>query len=152
MKEKKKKGRAQLYLERIRKLDVQIDGMTQEKIALEELACRVTPSLGNSGGTSGGNQDKLGSAVTRIIAKEEEIDQAVDELIDLKRKASDLLSRLDKPEHYRVLHGKYILYKSFEAMAAEMGYTYRNICYLHGRALQAFGKVLEEYELENAGR
>lgn len=146
-KRQKEKNPAQLYLERIKKLDAQIDGMYQEKLALKDLALKVTPSMSGSGGSSGGNQDKLGSAVTRIIAKEEEIDRAVDQLIELKKAASALLARLDRPEHYRVLHGRYILYKSFESIAVEMGYTYRNIHYLHGRALQAFGKVLEgEYE------
>lgn len=140
---KKEKGPAQLYLEHIKKLDVQIDGMEQEKLALRDLALRVTPSMSAGGGSPGGNQDKLGSAVTRIVAKEEEIDRAVGQLISLKQEASDLLARLDKPEHYKVLHGRYILYKSFESIATDMGYTYRNICYLHGRALQAFGKLLE---------
>ena len=141
----KKKGQAQQYLERIRKIDVQIDCMVQEREALKDMALRVTPSMSGSGGSSGGNQDKLGGAVARIVDMQEKIDRAVDELINLKREASTLLERLDKPEHYRVLHERYIQYKSFEQIAAGMGYTYRNAHYLHGRALQAFGKVLEEW-------
>lgn len=148
MKEKKKKGQAQLYLEKIRKLDVQIECLEHEKLMLEDMALRVTPSMSGSGGSPGGNQDKLGSAVTRIIAKEEEIDRAVDELIGLKQEASTLLARMDDPAHIKVLHGRYIQYKSFESIAAEMGYSYRNVCYLHGRALQAFGKALEEHKRE----
>lgn len=149
---KKEKGPAQIYLEKIRKLDVQIECLEQEKHMLKDMALRVTPSMSGGGGSSGGNQDKLGSAVTRIIAKEEEIDRAVDELINLKQEASTLLARLDDPAHIKVLHGRYIQYKSFESIAAEMGYTYRNVCYLHGRALQAFGKALEDNKRELAAR
>lgn len=144
-KRKKEKGKAQTYLERIQKLDVQIECLGREKLMLKDMALRITPSMSGSGGATGGNQDKLSSTVTRIIAKEEEIDRAVDQLISLKQEASTLLSRLDDPAHIQVLHGRYIQYKSFERIATEMGYTYRNVCYLHGRALQAFGKVLEEY-------
>ena len=140
---KKEKGPAQIYLERIKKLDVQIDAMEQEKLALRDLAYRVTPSMSGNGGSSGGNHDKIGSAAARIADKEAEIDQAVDRLIDMKAEAARLLDQLDKPEHYKVLHSRYILYKSFESIAVDMGYSYRNIHYLHGRALQAFGKVLE---------
>ena len=141
---KKKKSPAQEYLEKIRKLDVQIDCMLTEKDQLKDMTLRITPSMSGSGGSSGGNQDKLGGAVSRIVDKEKEIDAAVDALIDLKQEASSLLSLLDDPAHMKVLHEKYIQYKSFESIAAQMGYTYRGVCYLHGRALQAFGKVLEE--------
>lgn len=146
----KKKGQAQLYLEQIRKIDVQIDCMIQEKESLKDMALRVTPGMSGSGGSSSGNQDKLGGAVARIVDMEEKIDRAVDELINLKQEVSMLLGRLDKPEHYRVLHERYIQYKSFEQIAAGMGYTYRNAHYLHGRALQAFGKALEEYRKERS--
>lgn len=149
---KKEKGPAQIYLEKIRKLDVQIECLEQEKLMLKDMALRVTPSMSGSGGSSGGNQDKLGSAVTRIIAKEEELDRAWDELINQKQEASTLLARLDDPAHIKVLHGRYIQYKSFESIAAEMGYTYRNVCYLHGRALQAFAKVLEDNKRDLAAR
>ncbi|MBQ9741311.1 MAG: hypothetical protein IJV91_10290 [Kiritimatiellae bacterium] len=143
---KKKKSPAQEYLEKIRKLDVQIDCMLTEKEQLKDMALRITPAMSASGGSSGGgNQDKLGGAVSRIVDKEKEIDQAVDTLICLKQEASSLLSRLDDPAHMKVLHERYIQYKSFESIAAQMSYTYRGICYLHGRALQAFGKVLEEH-------
>lgn len=148
-KRKKEKGKAQTYLERIQKLDVQIECLGREKLMLKDMALRITPSMSGSGGATGGNQDKLGSAVARIIAKEEKIDRAVDQLISLKQEASDLLARLDDPTHIQVLHGRYIQYKSFERIATEMGYTYRNVCYLHGRALQAFGKVLEERDCED---
>lgn len=146
----KKKGPAQLYLEKIKKLDTQIGCMLEDRNSLKDLALRVTPSTGSGGGSPGGSQDKMGSAVSRIVDKENEINQAVDELIALKQEASLLLARLDKPEHYRVLHERYIQYKSFEQIAAGMGYTYRNAHYLHGRALQAFGKVLEEHRKERS--
>lgn len=146
----KKKGPAQQYLERIKKLDTQIDCMVEERNSLKDLALRVTPSTGSGGSSPGCNQDKMGSAISRIVDKDAEIDSAVDELLRLKHEAGTLLSLLDDPGHYRVLHERYIQYKSFEQIAAGMGYTYRNAHYLHGRALQAFAKVLEEHRKERS--
>ena len=141
---KKEKGPAQLYLERIEKFDVQIKAMDQERLALLDLAYRVTPSMSGSGGASGGgNHDKIGSAAARIADKEAEIDRAIDRLINMKAETVGLLNHLANPRHFELLHKKYVLYKSWENIAVEMGYTYRNIHYLHGRALQAFEKVLE---------
>lgn len=146
---KKKKGPAQIYLERIRSIDYQIEGLLVEKESLEDTLLRVTPTMSAvSGSSGGGNQDKLGSTVARIVDMEARIDRAVDDLINLKNEASTLLARLEVPEHYRVLHERYIQYKSFEQIAAGMNYSYRNVHYKHGRALQAFGKVLEEYRKE----
>ena len=145
-KRQKEKGPAQAYLEKIRKLDVRIACLLEEKKQLEDMALRVTPSMSGCGGSSGGNHDKLGNAVCRITDKEKEIDRTVDELVDLKDEASTLLARLDNPAHLNVLHKRYFQYKSFESIAVEMGYTYRNIHYLHGRALQALEKVLEEHK------
>ena len=59
--------------------------------------------------------------------------------------ACDLLARVPGKAHYDVLYKRYIEYQSFERIAVEMDYTYRNVHYLHGRALQAFDKVLEEW-------
>lgn len=137
---------AKEYLEGIRACDKRIGCLLEDRKYLKDLSLRITASMGAGGGSAGGgNQDKLGSIVTRIIAKEEEIDRAVDELIDKKEEAAALLALLDKPGHGDVLRKRYIQYKSFETIATEIGITYRGVCYLHGRALQAFDKVLEAH-------
>lgn len=108
------------------------------------MATSVTPVLGAAGGGGGGNRSRVEIASTMLIDKKAEQDSVNEALIDLRREACDLLNRLDDDKHYKVLHRRYILYRSFENIAVEMGYSYRNILYLHGRALQAFERVLEE--------
>jgi DNA-directed RNA polymerase specialized sigma subunit len=43
----------------------------------------------------------------------------------------------------KVLHKRYFEYKPWEQIACEMGYSYRNVCYIHGKALQAFEALME---------
>ncbi len=146
----KKKGPGQTYLERIRRIDVEIECKLEELKELDSAVKRITPVMKDTGAGGGsGNQDRMGDTIARIIDLRNEINSDVDKLVDIKREAARLMKRLARPEHYQLLHKRYVLYKSFEQIAAEMRYSYRNVCYVHGRALQAFDKVLEEHKRRN---
>lgn len=141
----KEKGPAQIYLERIKWLDVMIDSKQAELCRLDSLVKRITPVMNTTGAGGSGNQDRHGDAIAKIIDLQNEINRDNDEFIDLRREASKLLKLIRQPEQYQVLHKRYVLYESFENIAVEMRYSYRHICNIHGRALQAFEKVLEEH-------
>jgi hypothetical protein len=95
--------------------------------------------------SGGGAHGGFANASDGLIDLEREIDREIDRLVDLKREAGAMLAQLENPQHYKVLHRHYILFESFEQIAVDMGYSYRNVCYLHGRALQVFQKVLDQH-------
>lgn len=137
---------AKEYLRSIKKADLTVDEMLRERDQLRDMRYRITQALKPvmvSGGGAGGG---FTNASDKMVDLEAEITQKIDKLIDLKREAGALLRKLEDPKHYKVLHQHYILFETFEQIAVDMGYTYRNICYLHGRALQAFQRVLDERE------
>ena len=137
---------AKEYLSQIRRYDTMIDSMLDEVDSLYAMVTRITPVLKDDVVSGGGQQDKMGNAIAKIVDLKERINREIDQLVDIKREAADLLAKVSDPNHYKVLHKRYILYETFEQIAIEMGYSYRNICYIHGRALQAFGKILHEEE------
>lgn len=147
-KSEKKKGPAQIYLERIKWLDALIDSKLEELCRLDSMVKRITPVMNTTGAGGSGNQDKHGNAIAKIIDLQNEINRDNDEFIDLRQEASKLLAKITNPAQYKVLHKHYVLYESFENIAVEMKYSYRHICNIHGRALQAFEKVLEEHKRE----
>lgn len=137
---------AKEFLERIKWYDVLIDSKLEELASLQDVAKRITPVMKTGGGSGGtGNQDRLGDTVAKIADLQEEINRDVDIFVDMKREAAALLKKIKEPEYFKVLHKRYVLYESFERIATELNVTYRAVCYMHGRALQAFDKVLEEY-------
>lgn len=140
---------AKEYLERIKWYDVLIDSKLEELTNLNSIVTRITPVMNTTGGGSAGNQDKLGDTIARIIDLKNEIDSDVDIFVDKKREATRLLKKLENPLYFQILHKRYVLYKSFEQIAADTHYSYRNITHAHGRALQAFDKVLEEHKRRN---
>ena len=134
---------AKEYLEQIKWYDVLIDSKLEELATLNSVVKRITPVMNTTGGGASGNQDRLGDTIAKIVDLQEEINRDVDMFVDMKREAARLLKKIAQAEYFQVLHKRYVLYESFEKIATEMNYTYRGVCYVHGRALQAFDKVLE---------
>lgn len=134
---------AKEYLKSIKRMDTFINGMIKERDQLRGMRYKITQTLNPVRVSGGGTNEGFTGASNRLLDLETEIDREIDRFADLKREAGEILKQLEDPKHYEVLHRHYILYESFEKIAVDMTYTYRNICYIHGRALQCFQKVLD---------
>lgn len=137
---------AKEYLKSIKKADAIINEKLKERDQLQGMRYRITQTLKPVMVSGGGSQGGFMDASDRLIDLEREIGREVDRFVDLKREADALLRQLDNEQHYKVLKRHYILRESFEKIAVDLGCTYRNVCYMHGRALQAFQKVLDAHE------
>ena len=135
---------AKEYLQKMRMYDARIESKLLEVQQLKAMITKITPTLKADVVSSSGSQDKLGDAVAKIVDLENEINRDIDIYVDLKREVKAKLERLENPNHYKVLEKRYVQYYTFERIATEMHYSYRNITKLHGRALQAFSKILME--------
>ena len=96
--------------------------------------------------SSSGNQDKIGTGAAKLADYEAELDRMIDKLVDMKRVILTQLEKLKDIDHYKVLKLRYVHCYTFERIATEMDYSIRNIWRIHGRALQAFEKVMNEGE------
>lgn len=135
---------AKQYLNKIRLYDTRINAKLNERQHLRELVTSITTSLKADAGSSGGNQDKLGSIVARMVDLEAEIDRDVDGLVSAKKDISALLDEIENYDQYDVLTKRYVQYKKWEQIACEMNMSYRNVCRVHGKALQTVTVLLEE--------
>ena len=134
---------AKSYLLQAKLYDTHINNKLEELARLKDLSLRVTSSLKPDVVSTSGNHDKIGDAVAKIVDLETEINQAIDAYVDKKREISRLIEQVQDPDQLTVLHKRYIQYEHWEQIACEMGFTYRNICYIHGRALQAVTKLMK---------
>ena len=139
--------KAKNCLQKIRLYDVQINSKLEEIAKLRAMTTKITPTLSGDVVSGTRSQDKLGDAVARIVDLEAEIDRRIDALCDLKREAMQLLDKLQNPNHYEILDKRYFQFKSLEQISVDMGYTYRNVCYIHGKALQALTAIMNETEV-----
>lgn len=132
------------YLRKIELLDAHINNKLSDLTALWSMVTKVTATISPVVVSGSGNQDKLGDAVAKIIELQDEINREIDKYVDAKREVSAVLEKLQDPDHVKVLHKRYIEYKPWEQIACEMCCTYRNVCYIHGKALQEVGALLED--------
>ena len=135
---------AKSYLQQIKRCDIKIDSGVEELSRLNALATRVTSAMSGDVVSRTRNNDTLGDTVAKIIKLQEDIDREVDRYVDLKREVTELLDRMENPVYYQILHSRYILYKTWEQIACDMDFTYQWVCELHGRALQEFGKLMDQ--------
>lgn len=138
---------AKAFLLQIRKYDKLINRKIAHKEALYNQITRTTPILRDDAARGGGNQDKIGEALAKMLDLEREITQDIDHLADLKQEAEKMLDRVAEKndKHFEVLSRRYISYESFVKIAFAMGYeSDRGAKSLHGRALLTFWKVMHE--------
>lgn len=138
---------AKEYLLNIEKLDAQINVRLSEKDDLKEKLLHITPTLSpDKGSGGGGTQDKVAGIIAKMIDLESKINADIDRFADMKQEALALLDKMENATYMTVLHRRYFLHETFERIAIDMNYSWRWVIKLHGRALQAFDKLLKEKE------
>lgn len=134
---------AKEYLNQVRLLDTRINNKLEELSRLRAMVTKITTTLKADVVGGGGNQDKVGDAVARIVDLQREINEAVDDYVDRSREIAATIDQIADADQLAVLHKRYFEYKKWEEIACEMFMTYRNVCYIHGRALQSVSAILE---------
>lgn len=139
----KEMGAAQKYLSSIKECDMDIDGLIREREQLYASITRITQVLKEDIVKGGSGQN---DRVEEWIDMARMINQKIDSLYDLKKEAKGLLQKVKATDetYYQILNRRYILYDTLEQISVDLHYGYRWICKLHGRALQAFEKVMNE--------
>ena len=79
--------------------------------------------------------------VSKMVDLEKEAQEYVNTYTELRRKVIMQIDSMPKENHYRVLFAKYIEDKTFDVIADEMGYSWRQIIRIHGAALAEFEKM-----------
>lgn len=138
---------AKAYLKRIKLYDTHINNKTEEVERLEAMATKITQTLRDDAGGGSRSQDKIGDAVARIIDLKREINRDIDGFVDMKREIKVIVDKVDDANQLSVIYKRYFLYETFEQIACEMNMTFRNVCYIHGKALEAVEILLKKEKI-----
>ena len=126
------------YLCQISRLDRMINNKLSEISQLRELAMSVSAVKNEERVQTTPNFDKIGTAYCKIEAMEEKLDNLIDEFVDKKNLIISQIDKIENETYYEILFARYIEKKTFEKIADEMNYSFRNTTRLHGRALREF--------------
>lgn len=128
------------YLQQISRLDRMINNKLSEISQLRELAMSVSAVKNEERVQTTPNFDKIGTAYCKIAEMEEKLDKLIDEYVDKKNLIISQIDKVENETYYEILFARYIEKKTFEKIADEMTYSWRQVIRLHGRALQEFEK------------
>lgn len=140
----KGKSEAQAFLSQVEKLEAIIQNKQIEKQQWRDIAMGITASMEGERVQSSGNQQKMASAVAKLVDMESEIDSLIDTLIDTKKEVIQTIERLDSPTEYKLLHLRYIQFVKLKDIAQMWDEEYTNITTTHGRAVKNVQEILND--------
>ena len=128
------------YLQQISRLDRMINNKLAEISQLRELAMSVSAVKNEERVQTKPKFDKIGTAYCKIEEMEEKLDKLIDEFVDKKNLIISQIDKIENETYYEILFARYIEKKTFEKIADELTYSWRQVIRIHGRALQEFEK------------
>ena len=116
-------ARAEQYLKQVERLDRRIDRKIRLQDDLKDLITRKSRYLS---ALPRGKGDFPGSAEERVIDLEQEINQEINHLANLKEEIWELLSRMENQEVALMLDDRYISRLTVQQVADRAGYCRRH--------------------------
>ena len=116
---------------------IDLNGAINQKIleldAVRSLCEKVTPSY--SGMPQQPGSDTKDNSYLRLVTMSQKIDAEIDRYVDMRAEIQAAINTVDDIQLRTLLSLRYINGLTWEKLAVEMNYTYRNVLYLHGIAL-----------------
>lgn len=132
------------YLGQISRLNRMINNKLTEIAQLKDMVVSISAPQSGERVQTTPNFDKIGTRYAKIDEMERKIDGMVDELVDKKEKIIQQIDSMEDENTYTILFSRYIERKTFEVIATEMKYSWRQVVRLHGTALKQFEKKYGE--------
>lgn len=134
------------YLSQVSRLSKMINNKLSEISQLREVSVSISAIGNDEKVQTSPNFDKIGTAIAKIDELENNIDKMIDEYLVKRERIITQIDTMEEESVYQILFSRYIEKKTFEKIATEMKYSWRQIVRLHGKALQQFEKKYgEEY-------
>ena len=123
------------YLKRYINLDREIEHKLREIDHWRAKLTRVTEVYSTEPRGGGSIYGKTEEILAKIVDLEKEIDADVDRLISIRDNIKAIIESVEDDRERLLLQYRYLDGKTFEKIAVEMNYSWRQIHRLHSRAL-----------------
>ena len=133
---------AKEFLKQARHIDQRINSKLEQVQSLRELATKATATLSDMPRSATPNIYRMEDVICKMMELESEINADIDELINTKHEVMAVIKMVERPEYQSLLELKYLCMKTWEEVAAELGYVYRQITRMHGYALEQVDAIL----------
>ena len=127
---------AKEYLSQVMYIDQRINSKLEQVMTLREAATKATATLTDMPRSDSPNLRSMEDTIVKIIDLENEINQDIDQLVDLKAEARRLINQVKEPDQQLVLELRYLCYRSGNEIMLELGCSEPTVYRLHGEALK----------------
>lgn len=137
---------AKEFLSRAFFLEQRIQSKQEQIAALRSLASRVTISYGNEPVSHTSNVTSLQDTVEKILEAENELNRQIDTLVDTKLEIGRVIDRVENIQFRLILEKRYLLFRPWDDIGEEMGYSVRWMQIKRREALNAVQEILDRME------
>jgi DNA-directed RNA polymerase specialized sigma subunit len=123
------------YLKRYINLDREIERKLEEVGRLRSKLTRIMPIYSTEPKGGGSIRGKTENIIAKIVDLEKEIDADIDRLVAIRDGIKTIIEAVEDDRERLLLQYRYLDGKTFEKIAVEMNYSWRQIHRLHSRAL-----------------
>lgn len=136
------------YLGQISRLDRMIKNKISEISQLRELSMSISAITIEEKVQTTPNFDKIGNSCCKISEMEEKLNILIDEYVKKKNEIIAQIENIEDEISYEILFARYIEKKTFERIATDINYSFRNTTRLHGKALRIFEEKYGKFYLK----
>jgi len=123
------------YLKRYINLDREIERKLEEVARLRSKLTRITQVLTAEPQGGGSIYGKTEEIIAKIVDLEREIDADIDRLVAIRDGIKTIIEAVEDDRERLLLQYRYLDGRTFEEIAVQMHYSWRQIHRLHSRAL-----------------
>lgn len=134
---------AEHWLYEIEKLEYKIETIKNDIDMLNSIATSISSCIYGDKVQTSHKRDKIGDMVSKIMDKEQEMQDTIDRYIELKENIQKTISKLDV-KLYQIIYKKYFEYKRNKEIAIEMKITPMHVYRLHKKAIEEIQKMLDD--------
>ena len=125
------------YLSQAFGIDQRINSKLSQVMALRDLLEKATATVSREPRPATRYPHTMEDAIAKIVDLENEINIDIDTLVDLKAEIMRRIKRMENTEYQTILELRYLCFKQWEEVAADLGYTQRHMFRLHELALKS---------------
>lgn len=136
---------AKQFISSARRIDEQIAVKIQQAERLKEQAQAVTSAVSGMPAPATSERSKIAHCIDKMVDMQAEIDEQIVELVEIKKRVSGVISRVDDVNLRLLLEKRYICCDSWEEIAQRLRYDYYYTRKkLHSAAIAEVQKILDK--------
>lgn len=136
------------YLQQIERLDRKIQNKFAEIEQLKTMATSISVAQKDINVQTFSDKDRMGSAVSKIVDLESEANEIICEFLEKRSIIIHQIDGISDTNMYHILFNRYVMMIDLGTISVEMGYSFKQVCRIHGNALKEFEHLYGERYLK----